>query len=177
MCTHPPSKKAPPLLLTAAIALLALCAHAQTITDPTPLSFQTPSEEQRFHALVSELRCVQCQNQSLADSNAQIARDLRREVLELMQQGRSDGEIKAFLVQRYGEFVLYRPPFAAHTWLLWLAPALVMIAGALVIIRIAHRRARALTESDLPLGPDDLDEIEALAQMEESELLEPAKER
>jgi len=104
--------------ILAVFLLLCLPTHAQTLTDPTPLTFQNSAEEQRFHALVSELRCVMCQNQSLADSNAQIAQDLRREVLELMQQGRSDADIKDFLVQRYGEFVLYRPPFAAHTWLL-----------------------------------------------------------
>jgi len=148
MHTHTP-KVLPRLLHLIATAalfpwLLCLSVYAQTITDSTPLTFQTPAEEQRFHALVSELRCVQCQNQSLADSNAQIAQDLRREVLALMQQGRSDGQIKDFLVQRYGEFVLYRPPFAAHTWLLWLAPAFMTLAGALVIIRIAQRRTRAL---------------------------------
>jgi len=124
--------------------------HAQTIADSTPLTFHTTAEEHRFHALVSELRCVQCQNQSLADSNAQIAQDLRREVLGLMRQGRSDGEIKAFLVERYGEFVLYRPPFAAHTWLLWLAPALLILIGGLIITRIVRRRARALDDADIP---------------------------
>jgi len=134
------------LFITSALLqiLLLIPAYAQTLTDPTPLTFQTSAEEHRFHALVSELRCVQCQNQSLADSNAQIAQDLRREVLGLMQQGRSDGEIKDFLVERYGEFVLYRPPFAAHTWLLWLAPALLVLIGGTLITRIVRRRARAL---------------------------------
>jgi len=167
------------LLLVAILSLLALCARAQSISDPTPLKFQTSAEEQRFHVLVRELRCVQCQNQSLADSNAQIARDLRREVLEMMQQGRSDGEIKDFLVQRYGEFVLYRPPFSSHTWLLWLAPAFVVMAGTLVIIRIAHRRAHALGGSDAFLD-GDIDaagEIEEMAQMEDIEETRYARER
>jgi len=137
------------------VLLLCLPAHAQTLTDPTPLTFHNSAEEQRFHALVSELRCVMCQNQSLADSNAQIARDLRHEVLGLMQQGRSDSEIKDFLVQRYGEFVLYRPPFAAHTWLLWLAPAVLATAGALVVAHIVRRRAHALTgEADVAEDDD-----------------------
>jgi len=148
------------LFITSGLLSLLLCLpiHAQTITDPTPLTFQSSAEEHRFHALVGELRCVQCQNQSLADSNAQIAQDLRREVLGLMQQGRSDGEIKAFLVERYGEFVLYRPPFAAHTWLLWLAPALLVLIGGAVIARIVRRRARALDAS----GSDHDDEPEDL---------------
>jgi len=133
--------------ILAVFLLSCFPAHAQTLTDPTPLTFQNSAEEQRFHALVSELRCVMCQNQSLADSNAQIAQDLRREVLELMQQGRSDADIKDFLVQRYGEFVLYRPPFAAHTWLLWLAPALLVVTGGAVIARIVRRRARALGDN------------------------------
>jgi len=147
MCKHMASYhhlRLVPVLALLLSLLLSLPTHAQTITDPTPLTFQTSAEEHRFHALVSELRCVQCQNQSLADSNAQIAQDLRREVLGLMQQGRSDGEIKDFLVERYGEFVLYRPPFAAHTWLLWLAPAVLVVTGGLVIARIVRRRARAL---------------------------------
>jgi len=145
--------------ILAGLLLLCLPAHAQTITNPTPLSFQNSAEEQRFHALVSELRCVMCQNQSLADSNAQIAQDLRREVLQLMQQGRSDREIKDFLVQRYGEFVLYRPPFAAHTWLLWLAPALLVVTGALVIARIVRRRAHALEDHRTLSDDEDGDEI------------------
>jgi len=152
----------PRLTLVLILLSLLLCvpALAQTITVPDPLIFQSRAEERRFHALVSELRCVQCQNQSLADSNAQIAQDLRREVLGLMQQGQSDDEIKAFLVQRYGEFVLYRPPFAAHTWLLWLAPALLILTGSLVIIRIVRRRARALDAgSPLPDDHDDADDI------------------
>jgi len=142
------------ILLFLLFLLLIPGAHAQTITDPTPLTFQNSTEAHRFHALVSELRCVQCQNQSLADSNAQIAQDLRREVLGLMQQGRSDGEIKDFLVERYGEFVLYRPPFTAHTWLLWLAPMLLVLTGGLIVARIVHRRARALA-ADMPIPDDD----------------------
>jgi len=158
MCKHSASyHSATTLRLAPALAILLSLlfipgpsAHAQTITDPTPLTFHNAAEEHRFHALVSELRCVQCQNQSLADSNAQIAQDLRREVLGLMRQGRSDGEIKDFLVERYGEFVLYRPPFAAHTWLLWLAPALLVLVGGLLVARIVRRRARALDDADIP---------------------------
>lgn len=129
--------------LLLALALLAPWAAAQPAGDPAPLQFRDAAEERRFHALVSELRCVMCQNQSLADSNAQIAVDLRREVLELMRQGKSDAEIKDFLVARYGEFVLYRPPVRGATWLLWLGPGLLLLAGGVVLVRIVRRRSRA----------------------------------
>ena len=118
-------------------------AQAQVGTDVAPLEFRDAQEEKRFHALVAELRCVMCQNQSLADSNAQIAFDLRREVLELMREGRSDAEIKDFLVQRYGEFVLYRPRVESSTWLLWLGPGVLLLAGGFVVARIVRRRATA----------------------------------
>jgi cytochrome c-type biogenesis protein CcmH len=128
-----------------ALALLlpaALPAHAQAASDPAPLQFQDAAEEARFQALTHELRCVMCQNQSLADSNAQIAHDLRREVLELMRQGKSDDEIVAFLVQRYGEFVRYRPAMEPSTWLLWFGPALLLLGGGVVVARFVRVRGR-----------------------------------
>ncbi|MBO8043359.1 cytochrome c-type biogenesis protein CcmH, partial [Pseudomonas aeruginosa] len=97
-----------------------------------------------FHDLAAQLRCVQCQNQSLADSNAQIAQDLRREVLQLMQQGHDDAQIKQFLVARYGEFVLYQPPLQPGAWLLWGGPLLMLGAGALVVLGIVRRRGRTV---------------------------------
>lgn len=127
------------------LGLLACAGHAiaQPVADQTPLAYRSAAEEARFHALTAELRCVQCQNQSLADSHAQIALDLRREVLQLMQQGRSDAEIKRFLVDRYGEFVLYRPQVEARTWLLWFGPLLLLGAGALLVAWVVRRRAPA----------------------------------
>ncbi|MGN6113777.1 MAG: cytochrome c-type biogenesis protein [Luteimonas sp.] len=114
---------------------------AAQVSDPAPLRFRDGAEEARFRALVSRLRCVMCQNQSLADSNAQIAYDLRREVLDLMREGRSDAEIERFLVARYGEFVLYRPRVESKTWLLWFGPALLLLAGGVVVARIVRRHA------------------------------------
>jgi len=132
------------LLLGLLIALLAsTAAFAQKATDPAPLQFTGTAEEKRFHALVAELRCVMCQNQSLADSNAQIAVDLRREVLELMREGRSDQEVRDFLVARYGEFVLYRPQVEAKTWLLWFGPLLFALLGGVVVWRLLRRNAGA----------------------------------
>ena len=128
-------------LLCALLLASAWCA-AQPTTEAPP-EFSSAAEEQRFHALAAELRCVMCQNQSLADSNALIARDLRREVLELMRQGKSDREIKEFLVARYGEFVLYRPQVESKTWLLWFGPVLVLLAGGFLVAGIVRRRAKA----------------------------------
>ncbi|MHC1653848.1 cytochrome c-type biogenesis protein [Stenotrophomonas maltophilia] len=127
------------------LLLMPLAALAQQpVHDPQPLQFRDGAEERRFHDLAAQLRCVQCQNQSLADSNAQIAQDLRREVLQLMQQGRDDAQIKQFLVARYGEFVLYQPPLQPGTWLLWGGPLLVLGAGALVVLGIVRRRGRTV---------------------------------
>jgi cytochrome c-type biogenesis protein CcmH len=130
-------------LLALLLAFAPLAGMAQAVVDPAPLQFQDRAEETRFHALVSELRCVMCQNQSLADSNAQIAHDLRREVLQLMRQGKSDGQVKQLLVARYGEFVLYQPRVEAKTWLLWFGPALLLLAGGFVVARVVRRHAAA----------------------------------
>ena len=134
-------------LLPLAIALAGVpgieAARAQPAGDSAPLQFASTAEETRFHALTAELRCVMCQNQSLADSNAQIAQDMRREVLALMRQGKSDAEVKQFLVDRYGEFVLYRPAVDSHTWLLWFGPGLVLLGGAALVGWIVRRRAAA----------------------------------
>ena len=134
-------------VLAAALLAPAL-ALAQAVSDPTPLHYQDAAQEARFHALAAELRCVQCQNQSLADSNAQIAHDLRREVLLLMQQGHDDAQIKQFLVDRYGPFVLYRPPMDARNSVLWFGPAVLLLAGAGVLVWVVRRRSRQIQPID-----------------------------
>jgi len=125
-------------LLSLLLLFATAVAFAQ-VSDPAPLRFANTTEEQRFHALVTELRCVMCQNQSLADSNAQIAHDLRREVLALMRQGKSDDDIRTYLVARYGEFVLYKPRIEATTWLLWFGPAVLLLAGGFLVARVVRR--------------------------------------
>jgi cytochrome c-type biogenesis protein CcmH len=130
------------LLLALLLSLSAPLVHAQATQTGVPPQFSSAAEEQRYRHLLAELRCVMCQNQSLADSNAQIAHDLRREVLELMRQGKSDREIKDFLVARYGEFVLYRPQVESKTWLLWFGPALVLLAGGVLIASVVRKRAQ-----------------------------------
>jgi cytochrome c-type biogenesis protein CcmH len=138
-------------VLLAALALAPAPAPAQAVRPVQPLVFNDGAEERRFHELTAELRCVMCQNQSLADSDAPIAHDLRREVFNLMREGRSDAEIKEYLVARYGEFVLYRPGFSGGTLLLWLGPAIVLLAGAIVVVVVVRRRAAANRVASDPL--------------------------
>jgi cytochrome c-type biogenesis protein CcmH len=135
--------------VAAVLVFVSTLAFAQ-VSDPAPLQFRSPAEEQHFRALVTELRCVMCQNQSLADSNAMVAHDLRREVLSLMRQGKSDAQIKDYLVARYGEFVLYKPRIEERTWLLWFGPLVLLVAGALVVAFVVRRHGGAA-----PVAEDD----------------------
>jgi cytochrome c-type biogenesis protein CcmH len=133
--------------------LLALIAFTGIATAQAidPLPFRDHAEELRFQHLTSELRCLVCQDEDLADSNADFARDLRRKVFELMQQGKSDAEIKQYLVDRYSDFVLYDPPVNARTWLLWFGPLLILIAGGMVVGYTIRKRGRTGT----PATPTD----------------------
>ncbi|MEP6485208.1 MAG: cytochrome c-type biogenesis protein [Rudaea sp.] len=130
-----------PVLLRIILALSFLIfAHATFAIDPLP--FKDRAEEIRFQNLTRELRCLVCQNQNLADSEAELAGELRRQVFEMMQSGKSDVEIKQYLVARYNDFVLYDPPVKPGTWLLWFAPFLLVIGGAFVLFIILRRRGR-----------------------------------
>ena len=128
-------------VLALCLAVCSVTAFAQA-SDPTPLQFHDAAEETRFHRLTAELRCVMCQNQSLADSNAQIAHDLRREVLDLMRQGKNDAQVKQFLVDRYGEFVLYKPEVAPGTYILWFGPLFLLLAGGVWVGLIVAKRSK-----------------------------------
>lgn len=105
--------------------------------------FDDPAKQARYERLIHDLRCLVCQNESIADSNAPLANDLRREVRELMEEGKGDAEIRDFLTERYGDFVLYRPPLKPRTWLLWSAPILFLLGGLGVVGVVVARRARA----------------------------------
>jgi len=122
-----------------AAASLALCA---ALALPLPAFAQKdPAFEQRLKTLEEELRCLVCQNQSLADSSAPLAEDLRREVRALADGGKNDQEIRDFLVARYGDFVLYKPPVKATTWLLWFGPFALLLGGGIVWWLVLRRRA------------------------------------
>jgi len=125
-----------------ALVLLAMTAAWASAKEATPAA-QDPALEQRVMALSNELRCLVCQNQTIADSNAPLAEDLRNQVREKMRLGASDSEILDFMVARYGDFVLYRPPFKAATFLLWFGPLLLLAAGLLVLLRRLLRRQPA----------------------------------
>ncbi len=121
------------------VLVLLLASAAASALEP--IKFTDEAEESRFRALSAELRCVMCQNQSLADSNAQIAHDLRMQVLTLMREGKTDREIKDYLVARYSDFVLYSPPVRPSTWLLWFGPGLILLGGAAVLVVVVRKRA------------------------------------
>ena len=129
--------------MRAAACLLALFWAAAAPAVDTGQAFDDPEAQARYERLTRELRCLVCQNQSIADSNAMLAADLRREVRDMMLAGRSDEAIRAFMTERYGDFVLYRPPVAPRTWLLWAAPALLLLAGIGTAGIVVLRRARA----------------------------------
>ena len=124
------------------LALWLLCAGVVSAQAIEPLPFKDHAEELRFQHLTTQLRCPMCQNETLADSNAPIAHDLRKQIFQLMQHGSSDAEIKQYLVARYSNFVLYDPPVAPYTWLLWFGPLLILFAGAGVVMLTIRKRGR-----------------------------------
>ena len=125
--------------LAPALVFLAFSALAQE-----PLVFNDPEQEDRYNELTMELRCVVCQNQNLADSDAPLAQDLRKEIYKMMQEGRSNDQIKTFLVERYGDFVLYRPAMKGNTLALWLIPMVLLGIGGIAVFFTVRSRNRKL---------------------------------
>ena len=130
-------------VLHAALAALLL---ASPLFAQEPFVFESPEQEARFQELTLELRCAVCQNQNLADSDAPLAQDLRQEIYDMMLAGQTDDEIKAFMVDRYGDFVLYRPPMKGNTLALWVLPAVLLGIGALAVFFTVRKRNRLLAE-------------------------------
>jgi cytochrome c-type biogenesis protein CcmH len=133
------------LVLMLTITLSAM-VFAQVNPVPEPMVFENQAQEERFNQLTLELRCTVCQNQNLADSDATLAHDLRRKVHEMLLAGKTDEEIKKYMVERYGDFVLYRPPVQTNTYLLWIAPLVLLLIGAL-ILRSNIKKRSALFET------------------------------
>lgn len=129
------------------LLIFSFSAFAQKTAVQEPLVFASQQQQERFNKLTEELRCLVCQNQNLADSDAPLAHDLRREVHEMVLAGRTNEQIKQFLVTRYGDFVLYRPPVQKNTYLLWLGPLVLLLIGAL-ILRSSISKRSALLETD-----------------------------
>ena len=135
----------------AALALLLLSSHALAI-DPIELS--NPELQQRYRDLTHELRCMQCQNQSIADSPVGLAGDLRREVREVLEAGKTDAEIREHLRARYGDFIRFRPVFNGRNAWLWASPVILLLIGLVVAVRVLRQRARlAAIDSSSPDDP------------------------
>ncbi|MBC2679136.1 cytochrome c-type biogenesis protein CcmH [Pseudomonas sp. MBT-2] len=139
------------LLTCMLLSSLAGASHAAIDT----YRFANDDLRERFHQLTQQLRCPKCQNQDIADSNAPIAGDLRREIHRLLTEGKSDEQIIEFMVDRYGEFVRYRPALTARTGLLWFGPAALLVAGVGVIAVTVRRRRRQPATSPRDLDPGE----------------------
>lgn len=132
-----------------ALVLLTLFLSATAWAIDTGQAFDDPELQARYERIISEVRCLQCQNESIKDSNAFLAADLRREIRRMIGEGRSDGEIFDFLVQRYGEFALYRPRMEGKTLALWIAPLLLIVVGLFIAVAVVRNRMA------LPLDHED----------------------
>lgn len=145
------------------LAVLLSCGLLQA-KEAAPLA-EDEAVEKRLVVISEELRCLVCQNESLAGSRADLAQDLRREVRKLIKDGKTDQEVRDFLVSRYGDFVLYRPPVKPTTWLLWIGPFVLMAAGIAVLVAYLRRRSREV--KDTLLSDEERRRAEAL--LKESE--------
>lgn len=150
------------MILRALIFALFFGSTAAVATSTTEAALATdPVAEKRLQALSAELRCLVCQNQNIADSNAELAQDLRREIRGMIRNGKTDAEIVDFMVTRYGDFVLYRPPVKGSTLLLWGGPLLFLLGGLAALVRSLRRRAAAV-DREAPLSTDDVARADAL---------------
>lgn len=135
-----------------AAALLAGLLVGPAVAKDAPPLAEDPVLEARVMRIAAELRCLVCQNQTIADSNADLAVDLRRQVRTMLREGRSQAEILQYMTDRYGDFVLYRPPVRTSTWLLWFGPFALLVGGLATLVLVLRRRARL---SDDHFEPDE----------------------
>jgi len=146
------------LIVTFILSFVFLFTVSQAKASPVDTyEFNDEVTKIRFQALSKELRCPKCQNQNLADSNSPIAADLRKELYELLQQGKADSEIVNFMVDRYGEFVLYRPRVSQLTYVLWFGPAVLILLGIIVVIVVVRRKP--IDKKDLVLSKEQQDKL------------------
>jgi cytochrome c-type biogenesis protein CcmH len=138
--------------------LVCIAITGAAYAGDTPVSFDSPADQARYDTLLAELRCLVCQNQSLADSHADLAQDLRDEVYTMITAGKDNGSIIDFMVARYGDFVLYKPPVKSSTWLLWFGPVLLILAAAAVVAVTARGRNR----TPQPISSEERARVQAL---------------
>lgn len=139
-------------LITALLAGLVLYATVALAVDPTQMP--TPALQQRYLGLTHELRCMQCQNEAIADSPVDLAADLRRQVRDMLLAGKSDDDVRNYMVARYGEFILFRPRASWKNAWLWAAPGVLILVGALVALRIIRQRSALVPQDNEPLEED-----------------------
>jgi cytochrome c-type biogenesis protein CcmH len=147
------------------LALLLLALGNTVIAAEKVVRFDTPVQEQRYKRLISQLRCLVCQNQNIADSNADLAVDLRRIVQRKIRNGETDKQILDYLVNRYGDFVLYKPRLKPSTWLLWFGPFVLLLLAVVVLFRAIRRRQVTVT----PLSEQEQERIRKLTQRHDSD--------
>ena len=135
-------------LITWALAASALCGPAMSISGEAPSASDDPVLEARVQAIALELRCLVCQNQTIADSHADLAIDLRNQIRTQLRAGQSQDDILTYMTERYGDFVRYRPPLKASTWLLWFGPLLLLGTGLLALLVVLRKRSAQSSESD-----------------------------
>tara|TARA_Y100000748_G_scaffold291811_1_gene279660 strand:+ start:390 stop:800 length:411 start_codon:yes stop_codon:yes gene_type:complete len=116
-------------------------------TNNNPITFNNKNLEQRYYSLIEEIRCLVCQNQSLADSDAPLAQDLRNEIYKMIHSKKSNNQITNYLVERYGDFVLYRPPLKKNTWFLWFGPFLFLAIAFFIVFFVIRNQSRNETEN------------------------------
>lgn len=149
------------------IVMTALLLIGGPAAAVTPQRFEEPAQQRQYEQLLTELRCLVCQNETLAESEAPLADDLRREVAELVRRGESDAGIRGFLVARYGDFVLYRPPVKTLTYALWFGPFALLLVGVGIWLALA-RRQRGMSAA-APLSPDEQRRVRALLDGDEDQ--------
>ena len=139
--------------------IMAVLLSPATAAPVATYDFASEEQEAMFNKLSNELRCLVCQNQAISDSNADLAKDLRDEIYGMLQQGKSEEEIVEFMVVRYGDFVLYRPPIKPMTWVLWFGPAFALIAGFYFVVRIINKQKQAAAGD---MSSEEIERLKAL---------------
>lgn len=136
----------------ATVLLLLIASRASFAVDTTQMP--TPELQKRYLGLTHELRCMQCQNEAIADSPVSLAADLRRQVAEMLNAGKSDDDVRNYMVARYGNFILFRPPVSSKTLWLWATPGILLLIGAAVAVRITKQRSALLAADHEPVEED-----------------------
>ena len=144
-------------LILAVVLSFSVPAFAAPIET---FKFDSPDNEKIFHKLSEELRCLVCQNQNIAESNAELAKDLRLQIYTMLQKGQTEDEIVEFMVQRYGDYVLYRPPFKPMTWLLWLGPLMIFVLGVFFAFRFM--KSQSSVSQPESLSEEEIERVKSL---------------